>query len=380
MSEGTHSNSPARTPMWRNKMVLGIGTAAAAIVVTGVAIQFLRSNDGEAGQDTRQPGAAGRPSAVYMARVNKALISQEDLAQECIARYGQEVLENIINRTIIQQACAEANVTVSEAEVNNEIRNIAKRFGIPVDTWLKMLQEERGLTPAQYQRDVIWPMLALKKLAREEVGDVADEDLKRAFYRDYGPRVKAKMIMLDNLRRAQTVWEEVVKTPNDFERLARRYSIEPNSRSLGGAIPPIRRYAGNDTLEKKAFALEPGEISGIVQVGYNRYVILLCEGRTEPIVTNIDEVREELTDLIREEKVQAAVANKFDEIKARTRVDNYLTNTSYGGNIEQVGGEKPSGSGIQPAGGSAEPMDPARAAARRASPLSVARPPSDSPR
>ncbi len=376
MSEGTHSPSPARQPLWKNKLVLGVGTAAVAIVVTGVAMQMVGSRESQAKPDMAPAGKA-RPSGVYVARVGSALVSKEELAEECIARYGQEVLENIVNRMVIQQACAEANVTVSESEVNTEIRKIAKRFGIPVDTWLKMLQEERGLTPAQYQRDVIWPMLALKKLARAEIGEVAEADLKKAFVRDYGPRVKAKMIMLDNLRRAQSVWEEVVKAPNDFERLARKYSIEPNSRSLGGAIPPIRMYAGNDTLEKKAYALKPGEISGIIQVGFDRYVILLCEGRTQPLVTDLNEVREELTDLIREEKVQTAVATKFDEIKARTRVDNYLTNTSYGGEIRQTSGTRPAPSTTPPTTATGrQPLEPAREAAQRTSPFSVSRPPS----
>lgn len=372
MSERTHSpnTQPAAR---RNKLLLGIGTAVLGVTVTAIAIQFFGGADSQAKpmapRRSQQDGK--RDSGVYYARVGKTLVPYETVAEECVARFGQEVLENIINRTMIQQACAEANVTVSESEVTNEIHRIAKRFNIAVDAWLRMLQEERGLTPAQYQRDVIWPMLALKKLAREDIAPINENDVKRAFQRDYGQRVKAKMIMFDNLRHAQEKWEEIVKHPNDFERLAREYSIEPNSRSLGGSIPPIRAYAGNEALEKAAFKLKPGEISGIIQVGYNRYVVLLCEGRTERIVTDVEDVREEITELLREEKVQAAVAAKFDEIKRSTRVDNYLTNTSYGGDVEQVSGSSRPGGATNAAGQVTidDPMAPVREAARQTSPI-----------
>jgi foldase protein PrsA len=360
--------------VWRHRTAIGIGSVVLGVAVAGIALQFLSGSPSAAQQadPATRPNTA-RAKNTYVARVGKQLVTEDELARECMERHGREVLENIVNRTIIQQACSDAGITVSEAEVGNEIRNIAKRFNIPVDTWLKMLQEERGLTPAQYARDVIWPMLALKKLARTDI-DVTEDNVKLAFNRDYGPRVKAKMIMFDNLRRAQGIWEEVVKTPGDFERLARQHSIEPNSRSLGGSIPPIRWKAGNDALEKAAFKLKPGEISGIVQVGYNRYVVLLCEGRTEPIVTNIEDVREELTELIREEKIQQAVARRFDEIKQATRVDNYLTNTSTGGNIQQTSADADS-AGVSNAAGratigdQAQPVDPARRAAREAAPL-----------
>jgi foldase protein PrsA len=179
-------------------------------------------------------------------------------------------------------------------------------------------------------------MLALKKLAGDNVA-ITDEDMQRAFVRDYGPRVKAKMIMLDNPRRATEVWEKAVAAPQDkisaeFGALARQHSIDPTSRPLDGAIPPIRRIGTPETqnLEKAAFALQEGEVSGIIQVGLGRYVILLCEGRTEQTV-EFDQVKEDLYQHLTEEKVQESVAKVFEKLKSEARVDNYLTNTSSGG-------------------------------------------------
>jgi foldase protein PrsA len=217
-----------------------------------------------------------------------------------------------------------------------------------VQTWVQMLQSERNISEEQYRTDVIWPMLALKKLAGDKA-EVTDEDMVKAFTRNFGPRVEVKMIMLDNHRRANDVWQKVSLNPKDFDRLAREHSIDANSRAMNGAVPPIAKYSGNPKLEQAAFNLRPGEISGIIQYGHGSFVILKCEGFTEQIVQSIDEVREQLhTDLV-EEKVQEGVATLFENLKKTSTVDNFWNHTRTG-NIRQVSGQvQPGLNNVRPA-------------------------------
>ena len=53
--------------------------------------------------------------------------------------------------------------------MNAEIEEMAARFKIPVDQWLKMLKQERNVSPEQYADDIIWPTIALRKLAGEQL-------------------------------------------------------------------------------------------------------------------------------------------------------------------------------------------------------------------
>lgn len=354
MSEGTHSTSAfhnsawERKSHWKRNVTFLLGGTALAVLAAAVLFQVFRPEPSGAGEDhSRAPGqqATGRATVdapgrapKYLARVNGQLISWELVAGECMERHGPEVLDNIINRTIIQQACEERGLVVTEAEVDAEVLRIAQRFNLAVDQWYQLLQTEREITAHQYRRDVIWPMLALKKLAGENV-TITDEDLKKAYIRDYGDKVKAKMILLDNQRRAVEAWEQAAKNPDDFGKLVRKYSIDPNSRALEGAIPPIRRYSGNDELEKAAFKLKDGEISPVVQVGFDRFVILKCEGRIKGTM-GYDEVKETLYQHLQEEKVQEAVAHTFEKLKKQSRIDNFLTNTSTGG-IQQTSEQRP---------------------------------------
>ncbi|MFN9970002.1 MAG: peptidylprolyl isomerase, partial [Phycisphaerae bacterium] len=109
--------------------------------------------------------------------------------------------------------------------------------------------------------------------------------MRDAYEDNYGERVKARMMVLDNLRRAQEAWEKARSSPDDFESMARELSVEPNSRALGGTVPPIRKNSGaHEEIRKAAFEMKtPGEISGIIQVDVSQYVILKYEGRTEPV-------------------------------------------------------------------------------------------------
>ncbi len=317
------------------------GTIAIAVTAIGL-FQFLKQDEAAAdtgtaavGQAAQNSGATRRP----LARVGKQVIPWEVVAEECMMRHGEEVLDNIINRTIIFQACQDKGVTVTKEEVDQEVTRIAKKFNLTPDNWYQMLQAERSLTPMQYQRDVIWPMLALKKIAGNNVA-VTEADLQKAFESAYGERVIAKMIMMDNLRQMNSVWSDAKKDPANFDKLAQEHSIEPQSRGLGGTIPPIRKHGGNKELEDKAFAMKPGEISAIIQVGAGRWVILKCEGRTEPHVKAMtQEIRAELYTALVEEKTQEAVAKIFNDLKETARVDNYLKGTASGGNVQPVSHE-----------------------------------------
>lgn len=346
MAEFNRSKS---TMLW---IAAGTGTA---VLGAAVLFQCLRAQPGTAaeGAGTRtstaetssgkarlsnqtapaaQSTSTGSTAARVSANGKQLTIAMDEVAQECMLRVGKDVLDSMINRTIIQLACQEQGVEVTRAEVDQEIVRIASEFKIPVEQYLQMLQAERNISPAQYRRDVIWPMLALKKLAGESV-TISPKEIQMAFEREYGPRVKARMILCDNLRRAQAAWQQAKENPDNFEKYVQEFSIDPASKSLDGSIPPIPRHSGSPNLETAAFKLKPGEISAVIQLDdtVQRYVILKCEGRTEPVVKQLDEqIQAELEDQLKKQKVQERVAKVFDEIKKGTRVDNYYANTTTG--------------------------------------------------
>ena len=271
-----------------------------------------------------------------VATINGDAITMRELGEECLLRYGEEVLETEISHLLLRQSLKTAGLTVTQADLDAEVRHAAQLAGLEgPDTeaklaeWFETVTREQGITKKQYVQDAVWPSAALKKLTAEDV-KVTEEDIQKGFEANFGPRVRCRAIVLGNLRRAQEVWDKARRNTSAdyFGDLAAEYSVEPTSKALRGEVPPIRRFGGQPQLEEAAYALQPGQLSGIVQIA-DKFIILRCEGRTEPIEVELADVRGSLVRDIFEKKLRLAMSRKFDELRENSRIDNYLAGTSH---------------------------------------------------
>jgi parvulin-like peptidyl-prolyl isomerase len=269
------------------------------------------------------------------ALVNGEQITVRELAEACLDRHGEEVLEGLIGRRLITQALRRANLEVTPEDIDAEIARAAGSMLPPgadgkpdVKKWLALATEQLGVSEELYRSEVVWRAVALRKLVASRV-KVSDEDLQKAFEANYGPRVRALAIVLDDLRRAQRVWELARANPTreNFGQLAAEYSIDPAARTLRGEIPPIQKHGGQPLLEQEAFKLKPGELSGIIDIGGGKYVILLCEGQTKPVEVDFQSVRDLLYEDLYEKKMRVEMAQYFDQLRDQARIVNFLTGT-----------------------------------------------------
>ncbi len=270
-----------------------------------------------------------------VATVNGERITMNELGKECLVRHGEEVLDIEISQLLLEQALKQANLQVTEADLQAEVSHAAVLAGVvdeqgnaDLEKWFATVTEEGGVDQKQYLRDSVWPSAALKKLTANNV-QVTQEDLQKGFEANYGERIRCRAIVLSTMRRAQEVWDKARRNPTIqyFGDLAAEYSVEPTSKALRGEVPPLQRHGGQPQLEQAAFSLQPGQLSGIIQVA-DKFVILLAEGRTDRIDVDFDQVREILERDIYEKKLRIAMSEKFESIRAQSRIDNYLAGTS----------------------------------------------------
>lgn len=264
------------------------------------------------------------------ATLNGYQISVTELEEACIARHGKEVLDATVSKLLLEVELAKLRKAVTQPEVQAEVERAAISAGITkdgapdVEKWIKMVTKQEEITEQAYVTNVVWPTVALKKLVTDDV-KVTNEDLEKSFEANYGPRVRVRAIVMNSLRRAQEVWDMARRkpTPEHFGELASQYSIDPGGKSLGGVVPPIHKNSGQPTIEKVAFQMKPGELSSVIQVS-DKYIIMLCEGKTKPESIEMKDVRDELFQDIREKKFRMEMAKRFEKIHNSAKVTHYL--------------------------------------------------------
>ena len=267
------------------------------------------------------PADAAEETDSVVAVVNADPITRKTLAEETLRRYGADVLDNMINRHLILQACKSAGIEVTSAEVRGEINRLAAKFGLSMESYLQLLREERQIAPDQYSREIIWPMLALRKLVADKV-EVTEEEFNRAYMAQYGEALKCRMIMVASRATADSLRQQAIAKPDSFEQLAKKYSEDESSASVGGLIPPIRRFTGDAELEKAAFALADNEISAVLPLG-DQWIILQAVRRIEaatPSPQAMPVIREQISDRIRDQKMRGAATQLFARLQQDANV------------------------------------------------------------
>ncbi len=83
---------------------------------------------------------------------------------------------------------------------------------------------------------------------------------------------------------AQAVLDSI-KQGVSFEELAKKYSEDPGSKAFGGDLGFVKRGVFYPEFEAAAFALEEGELSGVVESPVGYHIIQLMERRGESIHT-----------------------------------------------------------------------------------------------
>ena len=123
---------------------------------------------------------------------------------------------------------------------------------------------------------------------------------------------KAPTAKLEEARqRADSIYQ-VLKNGGDFAELARKYSQDPGSAKNGGELPWLQPGQTLKEFEDAAYALQPGEMSGVVQspVGFH---IILMKGRKQ--LEPFDSLKNNILRFIDARGLREQIINKkIDEI------------------------------------------------------------------
>ena len=310
-------------------------TIAAAVLVLAIVFRVREGNRPVRAQTVAVQGGqqlveeqalpqVGQPQHDVMAIVNGQDVSRQALTEACVRRFGEPVLESLVNKRLISSHCAKRGIVITDADISAEIDRVAKRFQLGREQWLQMLQRERGVSPQEYAREILWPPLAWRALAAAEI-QPAEDEIQRAYEQEYGPMVRARLIAVRDADKARRLHSEAAANPESFARLAIENSEDVASASVGGMIQPIRLHMGDAGIERVAFALQPGQVSDIIQVG-EQYIFLKCDERVPARAVELATVRAQLVERIKDERLRESAHKLFASLQQAATIQNVYNN------------------------------------------------------
>ena len=207
-------------------------------------------------------------------------ITREELGEYLITRLGADRLDFLINRKIIEMACASKGITVSDQDIEKQYAADLEGFNkMPEKDFVNVLLKRRGQSLYEWKEDVIRPRLLMSHYCNSEV-HVEEEDIQKAYEARFGDKVQCRMIVLSKemLQKNTDIWAKVRDNDEEFRKMALQSCI-PAVAAHGGEIPPIHRHFSDKRIEDAAFSLKEGMVGPLLQMEDGTSIILKCDKR-----------------------------------------------------------------------------------------------------
>ncbi len=178
-------------------------TAKHAIVyycLVSISLSLLVSSAALGSPQTAQPNPPqqNQQQIQTLAVVNGQPITRQQIANECMRRFGEDVLESIIKKYLVLDQCRKNGIVITEKDVNDDIVAKAKKFGWSADRYIQTICNGKNISVDRLKNDVIWHELAIRRLASQNM-QVTPEELAERMEFEFGAKFRfVKLSLIPN--------------------------------------------------------------------------------------------------------------------------------------------------------------------------------------
>jgi parvulin-like peptidyl-prolyl isomerase len=211
------------------------------------------------------------PMAVFLREVAKrqAPLIQRGLnantpqGQAELEQVKQLTLDNLIDDVLVMQDATKQGIAVSDAEVEAEIQKGISTAGGQAKFEEQLKREGQTLEDA---RNTVRTQLLYQKMLAKVAGNLQTSE-----------QVHARHILVNSVGVAQALLEQV-RGGTDFGQLAQQASLDTTTRANGGDLGwfPRGKLIAKE-LEDAAFALQPGQVSEVIQSALGYHIVQTLE-------------------------------------------------------------------------------------------------------
>lgn len=269
----------------------------------------------------------GMKSNEVVARVGDQKITKEELYNQLVEYYGKNVLESMIADKIVAMEIEKQNITVTDEELQEKLDEFVESYG--GEEYVSMMLSMQGMTMDDLREDMLSYLKRLKLI--EPRIEVTDEEISGYFEEnkanfDQPEQVEASHILVDDEETAKEIKKKLDEGA-DFAELAAEYSKDTGSAENGGQLGYFGRGKMVEEFENAAFSMEVGQISDPVKTKYG-YHIIKVTGKKEAKEATLEDARDEIVEILKEQKLSSEYSEWLEEKKAEYNVYNSLSQTN----------------------------------------------------
>ncbi len=268
-------------------------------------------------------------------RLLRSQFSGQDLVNK-ITELRKAALQDLIDRQLIIQAFEKDNLQIPPHFIDERVDEVIKEnFGGDRHAFIKTMESQK-YTMSKF-RDLERQKIIVQAMRAKNVSSnlLIPPGKIEEYYRQHKElfsnkaQVKLRMIMIpgrpDASGEAQSSMAEEIRakliTGADFDKMAQMYS-EDSTRDLGGDWGWIDDKTLSPELSKVAFSLNPGEISKVVDLSGNHY-ILKVEARQGGEARPLKDVRTEIEARLRQERAQELQEHWLASLRSKAYIKTF---------------------------------------------------------
>lgn len=251
----------------------------------------------------------------------------QDKKKQMIKEVSEKVLDALIDNSLTEQEAKRYQISVSETEVDNAIKNVRESKSLSEAEFLKALEYE-GLLLDVYKESIRKQILHARiiNVAVKSKVVVTQEDIK-AYY-DNNPEKYAgnkkyhlKNIVLKDADQANEIREKL-KTGASFTDLAQQYSVAPNA-SDGGELGLYDISSFSENIKNNLSSLGKGQFSEAISTAQG-FQIFYVENIVQDGSKTLEQVSQEIQTILYQEQTEKKFNTWLETLKKNAHIKRML--------------------------------------------------------
>ncbi len=265
----------------------------------------------------------------------QAKMMRQPIDDSMMAAMREKVIQSIINRELLFQESKARGILVDALEIDIRIDQIKQQLDAGQE--LENQLAEMGISMAGF-RNQVSQATAIQKLLEMDIyaGTEVTEKEARIFFEN-NPQffkkpeeVKASHILIQfkaddeeekKLAAKQKIEsiQEKLTVGEDFAELAKTFSEGPSSVN-GGDLGYFDRKKMVKPFADAAFALEPGQISDIVETRFGYHLIKVIDRKPKSSY-EFNNIKQQLIKMLHDRKIQTETRQYLDDLRKKASIN-----------------------------------------------------------